>query len=365
MKFRKQLTFLIILSILLSIIVVNFFVVGKQAETESVPYDLLIRGLVDHPLNFTYSELQGFPMVSEVALMKCIAGWTQLYNWTGIPLFFLLSMTGVKAEATEVVFYASDGFSSSLTIERALHPTMLLALQANGTVLSHDNGYPYRLVVPCKYGYKWVRWITEIEVIDYDYKGYYESMGYSDEADIPDCTFPSTTPPFETFHIVLESTTYSIITLSNSTINSFDFDKLRKQISYNVTGPPSTTGYCYITIPKTLLWCNSSEQWQVWVDDTLIEDRKIMEDTNYTYIYFTYSNSTQEVQIKGVHAIFPLLGDLNSDGTVDIFDVVTTAKAFGSEPGDPDWNQVADLNNDGVVDIFDVVLLAQNFGKTA
>ncbi len=192
MASKRQLALLMILSILLSTNLANVSVVGKAEETES-PYDLVIEGLVQQPTNFTYSELQSFPRISEIAVMECITGWTQLYNWTGVPLFFLLSVAGVKVEATEVVFYASDGFSSSLTIERALHPTTLLALQANGKVLSHSDGYPYRLVVPCKYGYKWVKWIKEIEVIDYDYKGYYESRGYSDEADIPGCAFPSTT----------------------------------------------------------------------------------------------------------------------------------------------------------------------------
>lgn len=282
----------------MDIALVNVFALSKQVEAESTPHDLKISGLVDRPVNFSYNELQSFPMVSEVAVMKCVAGWTQLYNWTGIPIFLLLSMTGVKAGAIDVVFYASDGFSSSLTIERALHPTTLLALQANGTILSHFNGYPYRLVVPCKYGYKWVRWITEIKVVDYDHKGTFESMGYSDEADILGCTFPTTTPPFKTFHIVLRNITHSIITLSNSTISSFDFDTLQEQIRFNVNGPTSTAGYCYITIPKELLSCKSSEQWQVWVNNTLIDDRKVMEVTKYTYIYFTYDHSVQKVQIK-------------------------------------------------------------------
>lgn len=92
-------------------------------EAESSPYDLVINGLVDHPRNFTYNKLQKLPRISEVALILCIEDSTEIYNWTGIPIFFLLNMTGVKAGATEVVFYASDGYSSSLTIERALHPT--------------------------------------------------------------------------------------------------------------------------------------------------------------------------------------------------------------------------------------------------
>ena len=244
MTSKKQLAFLMILSILLSTILANVFVVGKPEETES-PYDLVISGLVEHPTNFTYSELLSFPMVSEVAVMECVAGWTQTYNWTGIPLSFLLNVTGVKSEATEVVFYASDGFSSSLTVERALHPTTLLALKANGTVLSHSNGYPYRLVVPCKYGYKWVKWITEVEVVDYAYKGTYESMGYSDEADISDCTFPSTTTPSNfTYYDLLDM--YSQLQSNYDNLKS-KYDTLKGDLG-------TTRNLSYIFIITTIIF---------------------------------------------------------------------------------------------------------------
>ncbi len=301
MKLKNKLTFLVFVSIIL----VTILVLDKRVEAESNPYDLVISGLVDHSRNFTYSELQKLPMLSEVAIVQCIADFTEIYNWTGIPIFFLLNITGLKAGATEVVFYASDGFSSSLTIERALHPTTILALQADGAVLSQDNGYPYRLVVPCKYGYKWVRWITEIEVVDYDYKGTYESAGESDEADLPECTLPSTTPPFKVFDTFIGPTNHTVTTLSNSTINSFNFEAPQKQISFNVAGPQNTTGYFYLTIPKELLWCDNLEEWQVWVDNTLLEDRKVMEAANYTYIYFTYNHSTKEFRIIGTHAASP------------------------------------------------------------
>ena len=241
MKFKKQLAFLIVVSIIL----LNVSVADTQVETESSPYDLQISGLVDRPLNFTYSELQSFPMISEVAVMKCVAGWTQLYNWTGIPLFFLLNVTGVKSGATEVVFYASDGFSSSLTIERALHPTTLLALKANGTILSHSDGYPYRLVVPCKYGYKWVKWITKIEVIDYDYKGTWESMGYSDEADVPDCTFPSTTP-------LSNSTYYDLQDMYNQLQS--DYNDLKSKYDTLTDDLGTTRNMSYVLIITTIVF---------------------------------------------------------------------------------------------------------------
>lgn len=74
-----------------------------------------------------------------------------------------------------------------------------------------------------------------------------------------------------------------------------------------------------------------------------------MGERDLTYVTF-------EVELKS---------DLNGDDTVDIYDVVIVAKAFGSRPGDPDWNSVADLNYDDVVDIYDVVTMSLDFGKTA
>jgi len=67
--------------------------------------------------------------------------------------------------------------------------------------------------------------------------------------------------------------------------------------------------------------------------------------------------------IDGYYAFVSILGDINGDGTVDIFDVVILAAAFGSRLGDPNWDSRADLNGDNDVDIFDAVILALNFGK--
>jgi hypothetical protein len=58
-----------------------------------------------------------------------------------------------------------------------------------------------------------------------------------------------------------------------------------------------------------------------------------------------------------------LLGDLNQDGIVDIYDVIQAASAFGSYPGHPNWDSHADLNHDNIIDIFDIIILANNFGK--
>ncbi|UCF08652.1 MAG: molybdopterin-dependent oxidoreductase, partial [Thermoplasmata archaeon] len=105
-------------------------------------------------------------------------------DWKGVKVSAILDLAEVKDNATEVVFYAADGYSSSLTLDYLMRDDVILAYEMNGEVLPRDHGYPLRLVAPNKYGYKWVKWITHMEVVGHDYEGYWESRGWSDDADI-------------------------------------------------------------------------------------------------------------------------------------------------------------------------------------
>lgn len=90
------------------------------------------------------------------------------------------------------------------------------------------------------------------------------------------------------------------------------------------------------------------------------------EATEGTYtVYVSSAYMEQRATNNTTFEFTALLGDVNGDGIVDIYDVVTVATAFGSYPGHPRWNPDADLVPDGIIDIFDIVTLARNFGKTA
>jgi hypothetical protein len=163
----------------------SFFVVsiGPSPKIDEETWTLKIDGLVENPMNFTYEDITSFNRTSEIVTLKCVAGPQGTANWTGVRLKALLDMVGISDGAKEVVFYAEDGYSSSLTISDATSPDVILAYEMNEETLPVDHGFPVRLVVPGKYGYKWVKWIDHIEVIDYDYKGYWESRGWNDDAD--------------------------------------------------------------------------------------------------------------------------------------------------------------------------------------
>jgi len=166
----------------------------------------IVEGLVENPLNMTFRELLTFPLWSETAPIICgPPGPYEVitYKWIGLSLSCLLNLAKVEENATEVVFWGDDNFYSSLDIETAMESHTLLALKGNGTFLSEVDNVSnlqrrqsgFRLVVPCRYGYKWVKNIVRIQVVDYDSKGNLEGLPYDWDADynegrIPNCTLP-------------------------------------------------------------------------------------------------------------------------------------------------------------------------------
>lgn len=285
------------------ILILPAFSISYEAESNllsaGVPERLVIEGLVENPLNLTYAELWNFPLLSEVATLECIGsgegGISVTYNWTGVPLFYLLSMAKViSGPYREVVFKSTDGFSSSVMLEKAMEPTSILALKANGTDLEHVTGFGsgYRVVLPCRWGYKWVKWINQIIVVDYDYKGTYEQYGLSDEAIRPNCTMPSTEPPLQTLNATKQKQ-YTVRVLSNSLIASFKFES-KTQLTFNVTGQEETSGYFYVTFSMELL----GEPYQVYVNQNQINYTQTDADGN-VYLYFTYTNNTNYIAIIG------------------------------------------------------------------
>jgi DMSO/TMAO reductase YedYZ molybdopterin-dependent catalytic subunit len=100
----------------------------------------------------------------------------------------ILDLVGPEESVQEIVFKCADGYSTSITLEEAMQEGVQLCYRVNGETLLPKHGYPLRLVLPEKYGMKWAKWVTEIEFVDYDYKGYWERRGWSDYAgrDRPD-----------------------------------------------------------------------------------------------------------------------------------------------------------------------------------
>ena len=148
-------------------------------------YTLNVTGLVDDPLVYTYDEVLDHQKYEKVVTLHCVEGWSVKILWEGILLEDLFNEVGVQPNASVVILYAVDGYSTSFPIEYITDNHILLAYKMNGLEIPAERGFPFMLVSESQYGYKWIKWITEIELSnDVDYRGYWESRGFPNDASL-------------------------------------------------------------------------------------------------------------------------------------------------------------------------------------
>lgn len=150
-------------------------------------WSLSIHGLVEQPLTLTYDQLVAEPTVSQIVTLECVGNtvageFISTAQWKGPSLHSLLEKAGAKMDGFDVVFRAADGYSDSIRLDRAMAGDVMIAHSMNDEPLPTGHGFPARMIVPGHYGMKSVQWLTEIEVVDQDYKGYYAQKGWTDEA---------------------------------------------------------------------------------------------------------------------------------------------------------------------------------------
>jgi len=129
-------------------------------------WKLSVDGLVARPASFTLAELKRFPPRTQITHLACEEGWSFIAEWTGVPLSYLLNLTGVLPQARYVAFFPFDISWDSLDMSDALHPQTLLAYTMNGQPLTIPHGAPLRLRVTRQLGYKSVKYLSHILVTD-------------------------------------------------------------------------------------------------------------------------------------------------------------------------------------------------------
>lgn len=158
---------------------------GPQYVNAST-YTLTIDGQVENRKEYSYDALiERFPHYRKVVTLYCVEGWDVTILWEGVRVNGLLLEAGVKPGANTVIFYAEDGYSSSLPLTYIEDRDILLAYAMNNVTLPAERGFPFELVAEDRWGYKWVKWVTRIEVSDDEnYRGYWESRGYANNGSI-------------------------------------------------------------------------------------------------------------------------------------------------------------------------------------
>ncbi|MFA5102960.1 MAG: molybdopterin-dependent oxidoreductase [Candidatus Thermoplasmatota archaeon] len=163
---------------------------GPQRINRST-YQLKITGLVEDQINYTYDEvLSMFQHYKKIVTLDCVEGWSVKILWEGILVRDLISTATPDANATTIIFKAYDGYTTSFPLNYTTDTPILLAYKMNNATLPPERGFPFQLVAESKWGYKWIKWVTEIELADNEnYKGYWESRGYANSGNLNESFF--------------------------------------------------------------------------------------------------------------------------------------------------------------------------------
>jgi DMSO/TMAO reductase YedYZ molybdopterin-dependent catalytic subunit len=149
-----------------------------QVRAVPTQWRLDVSGRVSDKTSWTLEQLLALPQESQITRHICVEGWSQIGQWSGVPLHVFLRRIGADLRARYVAFKCFDGYSTSLDMASALHPQTILAVDFERAPLTPEWGAPLRLRIPTKLGFKSAKNLQAIEVTNTYPGGYWEDQGY-------------------------------------------------------------------------------------------------------------------------------------------------------------------------------------------
>lgn len=156
-----------------------YYDVDDVKPVDGRTWKLDVAGKVSDRKSWTAADIAALPETDMIIRHVCVEGWDYIGQWSGVQLRTFLERVGADLRAKYVVFQTADNYPSIIDMATALHPQTLLATKYARETLADPYGYPLRLRMSTKLGYKNPKWITSIEVTDTYVPGYWEKLGYS------------------------------------------------------------------------------------------------------------------------------------------------------------------------------------------
>jgi DMSO/TMAO reductase YedYZ molybdopterin-dependent catalytic subunit len=148
-------------------------------EVDGADYELILNGLIENKEAWSLERLRALPQETQITRLICVEGWSMVGKWTGVRLSDFLRRVGADLSAKYVWFRCAEGYHSSIDMPTALHPQTQMTLQFDGKELEPKYGYPMRIRIPTKLGFKNPKHVMEIAVINNYNPGYWEAQGYN------------------------------------------------------------------------------------------------------------------------------------------------------------------------------------------
>ncbi len=157
---------------------------GVLPEIAPADWRLEIRGLVENPVTLSWDEFHALPQFEDTSDFHCVTTWS-VYDlrWSGVSFFTLADLVRPKPEATHLFFRSADDYTTNVPLAAALDDDALIATRLNDGPIPREHGGPTRAIIPKLYAWKSAKWITGIEFLGSDRRGFWELRGYSKTAD--------------------------------------------------------------------------------------------------------------------------------------------------------------------------------------
>ncbi len=156
---------------------------GRQPRVPLERWHLVVDGAVEERLDLDWKAFQALPQVDDVSDFHCVTGWSRLnLRWKGVRLSEVLARARPAREASHLMLHGYDGYATNLSLAEALKDDVLLVHTVNETPLEVEHGGPVRVITPQLYAWKGAKWVSRLEVLAGDRRGFWEENGYSNTA---------------------------------------------------------------------------------------------------------------------------------------------------------------------------------------
>jgi DMSO/TMAO reductase YedYZ molybdopterin-dependent catalytic subunit len=156
-----------------------FFPAEQVPKLAASDYRLQLSGLIQDKRPWTVEALHSLPQESQITRHVCVEGWSMIGKWSGTPLRLFLERVGADLSARFVGFHCADGYYGSIDMPTALHPQTIMSFKFADETLPHKYGYPFKVRIPTKLGFKNPKWVTTIFVTNRFPGGFWEDRGYN------------------------------------------------------------------------------------------------------------------------------------------------------------------------------------------
>jgi DMSO/TMAO reductase YedYZ molybdopterin-dependent catalytic subunit len=158
----------------------NAYYPEEQApDVDEDRYKLAVDGLIENKRSWTLTELYALPQETQITRLVCVEGWSAIGKWSGVRLRDFLARVGADLSAKYVHFACADGYSVSIDMPTALHPQTQMTFKFDDHVLPTKFGFPMRIRIPTKLGFKNPKHVLGLAVLNNYTGGYWEDQGYN------------------------------------------------------------------------------------------------------------------------------------------------------------------------------------------